>query len=39
MTEENYLDKLKAIREKYNSQSSYDYRASTEVMYPLSQKV
>ena len=39
MAEENYLEKLKSIREKYHSQSSYDYRANTEVMYPLSQKV
>ena len=39
MAEENYLEKLKSIREKYHSQSSYDYRANTEIMYPLSQKV
>lgn len=40
MSDENYLAKLKAIRDKYHSQSNYDYRAvNTEVMYPLSQKM
>jgi hypothetical protein len=40
MQEENYLNRLKAIREKYNAQGNYEYTPKhAEVLYPLSQKI